>query len=204
MSIEPVSIYQALTFNQGETPLWTIQGPLSGDLMAGLIVGINTIFNNLIIHNSYIFNDENLEILDENGRRIIRLVLGVINPYREFLRHYIIYEDIAIDRIGTINPEIDDYSWWIFDSGDDNFCTLFSFVTSDFIQGFISICAAFGVDFRNYIFGTPFRYIQGTLVNYRVEGYDIIPFNVDIRVPAPIGAYYIDRNEGDSTGHDFN
>jgi hypothetical protein len=73
----------------------------------------------------------------------------------------------------------------------------------DGVQGFISICNAFDVDFRDYIIGTPFKYIQNTIVNYQIEGYDIEPFNSEIRIPAPIGAYYVDRNEADPTGEDF-
>lgn len=47
------------------------------------------------------------------------------------------------------------YGIWL--KGDSRFVySLYGFKTNSFFQGIIGICNAFGVDFRNYIYGFPF------------------------------------------------
>ena len=53
--------------------------------------------------------------------------------------------------------------------------SLYAFQTNSFFQGVVSICNAFEVDFRNYIYGFPFDKFgnQYALDNYVMSPYQI-------------------------------
>ena len=65
------------------------------------------------------------------------------------------------------------YYWYIYDNDGHGNQTykLYTFNIAEFIQGFITICRAFQVDFRYYIQGNPFRYDTGnnTQTFYSIE-----------------------------------
>lgn len=67
------------------------------------------------------------------------------------------------------------FGWWVKDLSARNNYQLYVFNSIDFIRGFISICSAFGVDFRDYILGGPFTYhdYEEPPIYYDIEGYDI-------------------------------
>jgi len=60
-----------------------------------------------------------------------------------------------------------EYGIWVKSSGAYTY-DLYAFKTNSFFQGFISLCNAFQVDFRNYIFGLPF---DGKGNQYALDGY---------------------------------
>lgn len=65
--------------------------------------------------------------------------------------------------------------YWLIYSGPNTY-DLVSFETPEFIQGFISICRAFQVDFTDYVLGDPFMYHENTKIPtyYSIELYRII------------------------------
>lgn len=71
-------------------------------------------------------------------------------------------------------PQSGQYGLWM-NSGRRFYYSLYTFRKSSFFQGIISICNAFGVDFRNYIFGLPFDRDgnQYALSNYVMTPYQI-------------------------------
>lgn len=52
MSIDPDTDYDSLTFYgpKDNQPLWTIKGTLSGDLVAGILVAINLMLDDLVLN----------------------------------------------------------------------------------------------------------------------------------------------------------
>jgi hypothetical protein len=73
-------------------------------------------------------------------------------------------------------PRENEYGWWIGPRPSPEYI-LYSFPDAYFIQGFISMCDAFRVDFRDYVYGLPFKYDPETqeTTHYQIEGYDIAP-----------------------------
>jgi len=69
-------------------------------------------------------------------------------------------------------PEPGQYGLWM-NSGTRFYYSLYSFRKPSFFQGIITICNAFGVDFRNYIFGLPF---DGDGNQYALAGYVMTPY----------------------------
>lgn len=65
-------------------------------------------------------------------------------------------------------------------SGIRFYYTLYAFRTPAFFQGIISMCGAFGVDFRNYIYGLPFDE-NGN--QYALSGYTMIQYQTVEDVP---------------------
>lgn len=53
--------------------------------------------------------------------------------------------------------------------------SLYAFSTDKFLQGLISICNHFEVDFRNYIYGLPY---DTNGLQYGIEGYELVPYSV--------------------------
>jgi hypothetical protein len=227
MSINPNTTYKSfLTFRYAPNPniLWVMRGQFSGDLIAGLLISINVMnnddrndpYNNNIIDAVEVIYDRGTSEFSE----FFELKTDII------LENYIIAKNITRDNMNNYHPEVDSYGWWlikktksspttrcelcshpqrILDPQEKELYTLVSFRTAEFIQGFISTCNAYNIDFRDYVLGSPFKYIYETqqIINYTIEGYDLEPYNVIRRIPAPIGAYYIDRNEADVAGVDF-
>ena len=72
-----------------------------------------------------------------------------------------------------------EYGIWM-NSGIRFLYSLYRFKKASFFQGIISICNAFGVDFRNYIFGIPFD-INGN--QYVLSGYVMTPYQLGQDAP---------------------
>lgn len=202
MSIEAGTIYDSLTYSKNGTVRWTIQGPLVGDQVAGLIVGLVTI----IKASKTSLSNDIVTILANRGKRSITILLYDDNSYRSALTDYYIYSvnrEEIISQTFDIRPHTSSFGWWIEDPSNANY-SLFSFQTTEFIQGFITAMNTFGVDFRNYILGPPFTYElnQNNPIYYTVEGYDIDPIPLP-KIPAPIGAFYTALYEADPNGEDF-
>jgi hypothetical protein len=204
MSIDPTSIYQNLSVYRDDNILWSIPGPLSGDLTAGLSVATITVIHDLYKGYS---EDTYIEIIDQNGDSIIADLYDR-TQYEMLINNYEIVGSYPIEIIANIHPEDNHYGWWIPEhdtiSGIEVVLySLYSFATLDFVQGFISACSAFDVDFRDYSAGTPFTYHDHKITNYDIQGYDIAPFNIIARIPAATGPLYELRNEADPFGVDY-
>lgn len=97
----------------------------------------------------------------------------VVNDYAQ------LFNDNTIER-GNIYGNLlspAKFGWWIESIDDADMYHLYAFDDAQFIQGFISICNAFNVDFRDYIFGPPFKYNHNTkeIIYYTIQGYEIDP-----------------------------
>lgn len=189
------AVYDSFTFRGNYT--WTINGPLSGNLVAGLYVGLRTVMAMVII--------------DGLIYPTIELTKGGVSERYDvdFLPLEIYDTDTGINIAENRNysagmiPQ-NRFGWWIETSYERQKYDLFAFDDADFIQGFITICNAFDEDFRNYIFGPPFKYNYDTreITYYNIQGYDIEPIPVR-RIPAPIGPFYVDRDETDPNAEDY-
>lgn len=217
MSIESQTVYQALTFyandltNRDNNITWTIPGPLSGDLMAGLLVGLDTVLSDLLTNFGTYEHDYRLDVVLEEGRRLITIDL-VHEMIRDIIPDYIVDKAQEITEMVTMLQErldSDTFAWAITDYNTTNLGPADSFVvykfqSADFVQGFISICTGFNVDFRNYVVGPPFVYNQETqdVTLYSVEGYDIEPLPVPRRI-APPTPFYTFAHETDPYAQDY-
>lgn len=223
MSINPGSSYNHLTLYRNDSVLWTIQGPLSSDLVTGLCMGIFTIVDFMSKGATFTYNaTEIIEIGSENGRILIDLTSDTpqhANKLEKSLGNYIIVTRADPSDYLKYNPDDDNYAWWI-----DNYAETYlevdkqtgqfvahsryivcQFSSEQFIQGFITICDAYNVDFREFTLGRPFTYNKTTATRTynNISGYDTTHFTLTPRIPAPIGAFYIDRNEYYNFGKDF-
>lgn len=78
------------------------------------------------------------------------------------------------EQIENIYPTTTNYGIWIDRYGRRKNFDFVGFNQADkFMQGFISMCNAFKVDFRHYILGPPF---DRDGLEYNVVGYDIEPY----------------------------
>lgn len=205
MSIEAGTIYDSITYSRDGVSRWTIQGPLYGDQVAGLVVGLGTILKSINNNIRSQFNDT-IDILTNRGRRLIKIQLRNDDLYRLALTDYYIYtvnRDEIISQTYDIRPHTVSFGWWIEALPNTSY-SLYSFYSSQFIQGFITSMNTFGVDFRNYILGPPFTYElnKKAPVYYTIEGYDIDPIPAQ-KIQAPIGAFYTGLYEADPYGKDF-
>jgi hypothetical protein len=179
MSIRPQLLYDTFKFTDHGTT-WSIPGPLSGDLAAGLLVGFKVAFDDMInrglteasFKSIHILKDFEYDVtvyLDIDLAKEAGDFYDAIHDYRDYIGRI-----PAILNVAPRYPKR--FNWWIGRPRNPEY-TLYSFISSEFIQGFISICDAFGVDFRDYIYGLPFKYNPRTKerLYYRIEGYDIAP-----------------------------
>lgn len=210
MSIEAGSTYEAFTFytEQGNNPLWTIQGPLSGDLVAGLLVALNVVMDDLNENFDVKYGSSRAEIIGERGRFTLTIYMTDIGPFLIALQDYKILIDREKDvreimAEGSRQPR-GNYAWWVTDVLAGIGFELFTFSSADFVQGFISMMNAFNVDFRDYTLGPPFKYEDDTRepTYYSVEGYDIEPIPENRR-EAPPTPFYAGAYEVDPGGEDY-
>lgn len=84
---------------------------------------------------------------------------------------------------GTCNvlgcPEPGQYGIWM-NSGKKFHYSLYAFRKASFFQGIVTICNAFGVDFRDYIFGLPFD-AEGN--QYALSGYVMTSYQIGQDAP---------------------
>src|SRR3989304_2198694 len=150
--IKPYHIYDSLTFvnaQKRDEPLWTLQGPLSGELIAGIIIGMYILYARLPDFYSVIILRGNISIYFQ--------LIGIVDINQ--LMYYFHQSDLTETEFLTNNIVLrpGKYGLWII---DEHFFGLHSFSTPEFIQGFISICNASQVDFRDYIAGPPFQSVS--------------------------------------------
>src|SRR5436853_3777245 len=139
MIIQPNKIYRSIViYKKNDTNLY-INRSLKGDVVAGMLAGAIIKFDtidSLLIDN---INVDNIPLT---------------------LEEYIIITRFEPSDI--YKPDNGYYGWWI--SKNAELYYLYQFQNTDFIRGFISICQSYNVDFRDFIAGLPFKYINNEKV----------------------------------------
>jgi len=199
MELDPNTVYDSLIFSELSNtsnirntrkisdPILYMNGPFFGDLIAGLLAAISCLPDS----NRYI-----VTIIKDNRSTIIY----INQDNKRFMNKYIVAETTNSSDLFKYNVEDQYYGWWL---KDIETYKLYQFQATDFIQGFISICTFFDMDFRDYIAGPPFITSNNISSSVMIEGYDIEEFNPAIRIPAPISPYYTNIHEADATGEDY-
>ncbi|CAH6419464.1 Hypothetical protein HVR_LOCUS644 [uncultured virus] len=197
MALRSDDIYTSVVFN-GRTPniQWSIDGPLSGDLTAGITAALLTLISELLNNPSKQMPkpvDATISIINRDPRYNIM----INNNTHDFalFSEYIIAAGLLPQQAIVQNIPSGYFAWGIYNPNlihklDLTSYDLYMFQSFEFIQGFISVCDAFQVDFREYSLGLPFRTEQGRNVFYGIEGYDVDSVIQKVREPAPTGAYY--------------
>lgn len=218
MSIDPDETYDRFVYVSDVTKYleqnrmdWDIKRKMSGDLVAGLFVALYMLII-FVKNNGGITNEQNgVEIFLDDGTESFLSYLneddmGAQTHYNlsmgaeEFTDENDIINNFTPD---TPSPTDDMFAWWIsVGDGDRDFFYLYTFRTPEFIQGFISMCDAFNVDFRAFILGNPFKITDGVRTDYNIEGYDIEPIP-RFRRPAAVAPFYTERNEADPGAVDY-
>lgn len=152
--------------------LWSMQGPFSNALMAGLFLACHCLLN----HYAYIsedYSDYSISARDhETGQSYVITSLDEI--------------DFELCNIVTQASELQPHLvpapgclgiWvWLRTEGlkrVDQWVLVQSSAMDEFMRGFISICVAFGVDFRHYLRCLPIdaNRVQYDLPAYRLKQY---------------------------------
>jgi hypothetical protein len=234
MIIDPESYYDYLTLHRNGSILWTINGPLSGNLVAGLSMGIFTMIDfmskdspfpyhatEIIEIGTYhdptnIYHSPTSHILIDFSSKIPQYA----SKLEKSLGNYIIATRADPSDYLKYNPDDNNFAWWITNYAESyrqlnkqtgelvayNRYTVCRFSDQDFIRGFITICDSYNIDFRNVSLGKPFTYntTMRKRIYHDIPGYDTTHFTLTPRIPAPIGPYYIEDYETGPFGRDFN
>lgn len=89
-------------------------------------------------------DDINYLITVVSGNKIVTFstLLEIANELPNYLKYF----NKSGDTLNQYHVDLHYYGWWIGDSISYNF-SLYQFQSPEFVQGFISICNAFQVDF---------------------------------------------------------
>lgn len=150
----------------------TINGPLSSELLAGLIVGISVVHGEMVKKEN---RDRKLDTI-RVGYKLSRYLYDlkeyqIIDRYYKHKENYEITNPLPdlIMRLIKDNKEIDNlFFWWILDPKTDKYI-LYKFRSPEFIQGFISILKSFGLDFHQYVNGLPFKIKDNNQIFYEIK-----------------------------------
>jgi hypothetical protein len=189
MSIDPNLTYRSFTFIAEDDGIeWTIPGPLSGDLVAGLLIALDLITDELVEGYLTRHNLKRVEIVEDD--HMLRLYLADPGDILETIRRYriqivddipyhmrMITQDRTYQLLGIIQhgqPHEHEFGWFIQDAILNKY-VLYSFRSPEFIQGIISMFNAFGMYFEQRVYGLPFIFdpTTKTITYYEIEGYDI-------------------------------
>lgn len=173
----PNLIYDSFTFifyvNKGDdtegdefNTTFNLEGKFSGDQVAGMFLATRAIINNIIYNELYDYDNMCIECKSGRYSRRICTKTDGDDVMTDFLRYYIQAEVeefndmIEIPRgkygVWTQNPVSYIYALIIFDG-------------PEFIQGFKTVCDAFGVDYDEYIVSDIFSYDDlGNVVTYQI------------------------------------
>jgi hypothetical protein len=179
MSINPDIIYQSLILLYSPVKpfavittesLWRIKGPFHGDLVAGLIVSLYQILMEIIYSAPQYQNLGAFHIYVDDIIITLR-AYGGDGGFHEIMRNYIKFVGIYSFQIDGYYPDNDMYGWWIINPPEKHQYTLYTFRSAEFVQGFISICEAFGINYENKALSYPFTYDENTDT---ITQYDIL------------------------------
>lgn len=162
MSLQHDKVYDYIEYSYDFVTEWRLNGPLSADLVAGLVLGLHVGLIEVINRPGI----NRLEIFSPPRERIT-IDPTVVDDLDIVLNRYLIAYEKILNNDHWIGPNW--YGIWFNDVIHTNNYHLFTFQTPEFIQGFISACNAFNIDFRTYIAGLPFTIENGKKVAYTIE-----------------------------------
>lgn len=216
MSINPDETYDnfiyaddVIKYVEQDLMTWNIERKMSGDLVAGLFIALSMLIDFMKNNGNIPGGHRGVELFLDDGTESFFFHFG--QTEMEAQTHYNLsmgaeeFTDIddIIFGFRVPSPLEDMFGWWISTgNGDRDFFYLYTFRTPEFIQGFISMCDAFNVDFRDFILGNPFKINNGVRTDYNIEGYDIEPIP-RFRRPAAVAPFYTERNEADPGAVDY-
>lgn len=202
MSINSNKTYNSIVFLVDDQVAWTIPGPLSGDLVAGLLAGFENSLD-YITTEGYLTEQREHKFIIKSADGDIIYIHGVYGSFSDVMSNYILMEQTNINAYYNTKIPANKMAWWIDNVATKNTFYLFLFATNKFVQGFISAYKAFHLDFRDFIKGHPFSTDnRGDKFLYNVEGYDIQKYQPIERIPAQMGAFYTGSFEENATDYD--
>jgi len=171
-TINPNVTYESIVVNDGTRGvwriLWEIPGPLSGDQTAGLLSALYYMFDHFRANYNLQVFEEDTEVVSIYMEDQEELTVAIGHDYYHFER---MMSDEEFNQMNHRVALLNKYSVWIRDINEYNVHSyrLFTFDTPEFLQGFISICQAFQVNYNDLIVSPIFRFENGTIVEYRIE-----------------------------------
>lgn len=160
------------TGDDDNVTLWTIYGPFSDTLMAGLLLACHSVLNH------YAYTSENYgdySILATDHEADQQYVVTSLDEV-DFNLCNIVAEASEVQTHQLPVPGSLGIWIWLRMSGlkrNDQWVLVQSSAMQEFLQGFISICRAFGVDFRHYLSCLPMdmNRVQYDIPAYRLREY---------------------------------
>lgn len=101
------------------------------------------------------------------------------------IKQYIIGKETRLYN-GNIKPE--HYGLWLMSNTRFHY-DLYTFKTVDFFNGILKICEMLNVDFRKYIYGSPFDYLGREYIDFSIK---------EIAIDVPDRQYEIEQEERDN------
>lgn len=174
--MEPYRIFLAET--DSPTAIWELHFKdielIAGMLAAG--VGILSDLNSESNYNHQAFPDDGSRIASNSKSMEYYLDSDAdVSDFR--LDSNVMEDNLSFASVGQLaNGE---YGIWLRSNRPFHY-DLYRFSTNSFFQGIVTICNAFGVDFRNYIYGFPF---DGHGNQYALSGYVMSQYQVGQDAP---------------------
>jgi len=154
-------IYDSISLVKDNVYIFTFSGKFSRDLIVGMISGIISIISDL---------KDNIYVELKIGANRI----NIENKYdiEHYFREYIIVSNPKI--YGSLDtyqyqPKNNMYGLWIKSSIYKSEYTLYQFETAEFLQGLITICDSFQIDFRDISFDPVFKIKFNQRIKYNIE-----------------------------------
>jgi len=149
--------------------VWAMQGPFNSDVMAGLVAG-----GSMLLSEYYIFTKQEVRYVfggSHGDNNIIEL-----NNVGDVGDHYIYYIDIYEKDTINILPAPGKIGVWLYDRDTDMGITWNLIEVNhmdEFMQGYITICSAFQVNFRDFMLRLPFdsNGVQYDIPEYNIKEY---------------------------------
>ena len=131
------------------------------ELLAGIIAG-----------SIGILDDYNFAINDNNGSPKKEYYLDTDLDISSFIVQQYVTSRETILYNGNIKPE--HYGIWLRSNMQFHY-DLYTFKTVNFFEGILKICGMLNVDYRNYIFGSPFDYFGKQYIDISIKeiGFDV-------------------------------
>lgn len=133
----------------------------------------------------------------QNGYKAAIKAISNVDHTIDF--NYIIANNALSLYYNMYRPKEGNMVWWIKNTNSNTY-TVYTFVGAHFISGFIDAAEQLHVDFRDYVLAAPYSITNGIVINYNIEGYDLLPYTTNNRVSASIGPFYTENNDD----HDYN
>ena len=190
--------YSSVYLLYHQRPQLIFNGPYSNEYVAGLFIGLYTLFryeaglNPHYIIEMRTINDEiqQFNLLDSSG-------------FLDFISQFVMIEGETPFNLKR-NSRVYRYGWWIRATYlKDIRYNLYIFDSPDFISGFISAFKDTNYDFRDYIAGPPFVYDNVsqkpqpiTVAGYQIKTFDPYPRVSGMVVPFETMSYIIGVPDG--------